>query len=137
MNRAKVADLGRALRVLGAYGEQLVPATATSEQLAQIREDLRRALAMVADADGEAPTTRCPQHPHGPVEPGTDGDCLLCHTRRGRAARAGAEDVPAEVVAAAIEELGEQQAITVYGGAAVARVLNAAYPRRPVKGPGA
>ncbi|MEU6340212.1 hypothetical protein ABZ883_04585 [Streptomyces sp. NPDC046977] len=135
MNRARVADLGRALRVLGSYGEQLAPVTATSEQLQQIREDLQRALGLVADADTAAPTTTCRQHPNGPVEPGTDGGCLICLQRRGLAARADNTDVPAEVVAAAIEELGEQQAIAVYGGVAVARVLNARNPVRLTKGP--
>ncbi|MFB7287816.1 hypothetical protein OG539_01390 [Actinacidiphila glaucinigra] len=135
MNRARVSDLGRALRVLGDYSEQLVPATATSEQLQQIREDLQRALGLVTDAGGAAHTTKCRQHPSGAVEPGTDGGCLICLQRQGLAAKAVAGNAPAEAVASAIEQLGERAAVGLYGGHAVARVLNAAHPRRAVKGP--
>lgn len=130
MNRTVLADLARALRVLGHHGETLAPATATTEQLHEIAEDIARARRLLAAAERPAPTTDCPEHPNGPVEPGTDRQCLLCRNRRHRADAADeAPGIPVTVVLSVVEELGEEAATQMYGGRVVAKALAASHPR--------
>ncbi|MFJ8199886.1 hypothetical protein [Streptomyces sp. NPDC096152] len=86
MNHAQLTALGRALRLLGEHGEALGADTADAK-LHEIRADVRRALDLLEESvSGAAPTTRCPEHPNGPVDEGAPDLCLLCETRR-RAAR--------------------------------------------------
>ncbi|MEU5536763.1 hypothetical protein [Streptomyces sp. NPDC020362] len=86
MNHAQLTALGRALRLLGEQGEALTADTPDA-RLHEIKSDLRRALDLLDETVGTgAPTTRCPEHPHGPVDEGAPDLCLLCETRR-RAAR--------------------------------------------------
>lgn len=95
MNRTVLRDLGRALRVLGTHGDQLEPATATTEQLDEIAADMQRARRILGDAERPPPTTDCAEHPYGPVEPPADPadpptrTCLFCTLRRHRARPAG------------------------------------------------
>ncbi|MFF3312948.1 hypothetical protein [Streptomyces sp. NPDC002952] len=91
MNHADLVVVGRALRLLGEHGERLTHDTPESV-LHEIRADLQRALALLADSVSTArPTTRCPEHPTGPVDKSARDLCLLCETRR-RAAPPPAED---------------------------------------------
>jgi hypothetical protein len=88
MNHAQLTALGRALRVIGEHGEAL-SADVPEARLQEIRGDLRRALDLVEESvGGNAPSTRCPEHPHGPVDESAPDLCLLCETRRRAARRA-------------------------------------------------
>ncbi|MFE6946103.1 hypothetical protein [Streptomyces chartreusis] len=97
MNHAQLIALGRSLRVAGEHGQRLDEAGATANT-AEIRQDLERALALLDDAVTSAKaTTRCPEHPTGPVDPDAADLCLLCETRRRSGQRtrpqaAGADD---------------------------------------------
>lgn len=82
MNHAQLIALGRSLRVAGEHGQQLED-KAPAPNPEEIRRDLERALALLDDAVSTAkPTTRCPEHPSGPVDPDAADLCLLCETRR-------------------------------------------------------
>ncbi|MFF3330343.1 hypothetical protein ACFYWX_12420 [Streptomyces sp. NPDC002888] len=86
MNHAQLTALGRALRLLGEHGEALTTDTPDAK-LHEVKADLRRALDLLDESvAGAAPTTRCAEHPHGPVDEAAPDLCLLCETRR-RAAR--------------------------------------------------
>ena len=88
MNHAQLTALGRALRVLGENGEALAPDTPDAK-LHEVKADLRRALDLLEETvTGAAPTTRCPEHPGGPVDESAPDLCLLCETRRRAARRA-------------------------------------------------
>ncbi|MGY0486444.1 hypothetical protein [Streptomyces sp. WG-D5] len=87
MNHAQLTALGRALRVLGEHGEKLTGDT-PDDVLHEIRGDLTRALDQLDDAvSGDKPTTRCKEHPYGPVEESAPDLCLFCETRRRKARR--------------------------------------------------
>ncbi|HET9381605.1 MAG TPA: hypothetical protein VFP69_12330 [Streptomyces sp.] len=88
MNHAQLTALGRALRLLGEHGEALTADTPDAK-LHEIKADLRRALDLLEEGvSGGAPTTRCPEHPNGPVDASAPDLCLLCETRRRAARRA-------------------------------------------------
>ncbi|MEQ8147517.1 hypothetical protein [Streptomyces sp. OP7] len=88
MNHAQLTALGRALRVLGEHGEAL-SADTTDGRLHEVRADLRRALDLLEDSvTTAAPSTRCAEHPTGPVDESAPDLCLLCETRRRAARRA-------------------------------------------------
>ncbi|WP_432032712.1 hypothetical protein [Streptomyces antibioticus] len=88
MNHAQLAALGRALRLLGEHGDALTSDT-TDARLHEFRTDLRRALELLDESVGTAaPTTRCAEHPNGPVDEAAPDLCLLCETRRRAARRA-------------------------------------------------
>ncbi|WP_306320460.1 MULTISPECIES: hypothetical protein [unclassified Streptomyces] len=95
MNHAQLTALGRALRVLGEHGEKLTGDT-PDDVLHEIRGDLTRALDQLDDAvSGEKPTTRCKEHPYGPVEESAPDLCLFCETRRRKARRSQISGAPA------------------------------------------
>jgi hypothetical protein len=86
MNHAQLTALGRALRLLGEHGEAL-SADTPDAKLHEVKADLRRALDLLDESvTGAAPSTRCAEHPNGPVDESAPDLCLLCETRR-RAAR--------------------------------------------------
>ena len=86
MNHAQLTALGRTLRLLGEHGEAL-SADTPDAKLHEVKADLKRALDLLDESvTGAAPTTRCPEHPNGPVDEAAPDLCLLCETRR-RAAR--------------------------------------------------
>uniref|UniRef100_UPI001F02B92A iron chelate uptake ABC transporter family permease subunit n=1 Tax=Streptomyces caniscabiei TaxID=2746961 RepID=UPI001F02B92A len=86
MNHAQLTALGRALRVLGEHGEALTADTPDA-RLHEVKADLKRALELLDETvTRAAPTTRCAEHPSGPVDEEAPDRCLLCETRR-RAAR--------------------------------------------------
>ncbi|MER6787573.1 hypothetical protein ABT330_23630 [Streptomyces sp. NPDC000658] len=88
MNHAQLTALGRALRLLGEHGEALTADTPDT-RLHEVKADLRRALELLDDSVvGAAPTTRCAEHPNGPVDEAAHDLCLLCETRRRAARRA-------------------------------------------------
>lgn len=88
MNHAQLTALGRALRVLGEHGEAL-SADTPDAWLHEVRDDLRRALDLLEDTVTTAPpSTRCAEHPTGPVDESAPDLCLLCETRRRAARRA-------------------------------------------------
>ncbi|GGW66012.1 hypothetical protein GCM10010503_49040 [Streptomyces lucensis JCM 4490] len=88
MNHAQIAALGRALRLLGEHGEAL-GADTPDGRLHEIKADLRRALDLLDESvTSNAATTRCPEHPQGPVDESAPDRCLLCETRRRAARRA-------------------------------------------------
>ncbi|WP_369037181.1 MULTISPECIES: hypothetical protein [Streptomyces] len=87
MNHAQLTALGRALRVLGEHGDALGSDTPDAK-LQEVKADLKRALAILEDTvSGSAPTTRCGEHPNGPVDESAVDLCLLCETRRRSARR--------------------------------------------------
>lgn len=87
MNHAQLTALGRALRLLGEHGEAL-SADTPDTKLHEVRADLKRALELLDETvTTAAPTTRCPEHPHGPVDTSAPDLCLLCETRRRAAHR--------------------------------------------------
>jgi hypothetical protein len=87
MNHAQQTALGRALRLLGEHGEALTSDTPDGK-LHEVKADLKRALDLLDDSvSGAAPTTRCPEHPNGPVDESAPDLCLLCETRRRSARR--------------------------------------------------
>ncbi|MFV0135175.1 hypothetical protein ACLGIH_18480 [Streptomyces sp. HMX87] len=88
MNHAQLTALGRALRLLGEHGEALTADTRDA-RLHEVGADLRRALDLLEDSvTTTAPSTRCPEHPTGPVDESAPDLCLLCETRRRAARRA-------------------------------------------------
>ncbi|MFJ5264275.1 hypothetical protein ACIQAC_27825 [Streptomyces sp. NPDC088387] len=88
MNHAQLTALGRALRLLGEHGEALATTTPDAK-LHEVKSDLQRALDLLSDSvSTAAPTTRCPEHPTGPVDDSAPDLCLLCETRRRAARRA-------------------------------------------------
>ncbi|MER6953140.1 MULTISPECIES: hypothetical protein [unclassified Streptomyces] len=88
MNHAQLTALGRALRVLGEHGDALTGDTPDAK-LHEVKADLRRALELLDESVvGAAPTTRCAEHPYGPVDEAAADLCLLCETRRRSARRA-------------------------------------------------
>ncbi|MFJ4683799.1 hypothetical protein [Streptomyces sp. NPDC088789] len=88
MNHAHLTALGRALRLLGEHGEALTADTPDTK-LHEFRTDLRRALDLLEESVSTAPpTTRCAEHPGGPVDESAPDLCLLCETRRRAARRA-------------------------------------------------
>ncbi|MGW7524814.1 hypothetical protein [Streptomyces sp. NPDC054783] len=108
MNHAQLAALGRALRLLGEHGEALTADTPDA-RLHEIKADLRRALDLVDESTGNsAPSTRCPEHPQGPVDESAPDLCLLCETRRRAARRSEFQGRPAaaEPVATAPSRYG-------------------------------
>jgi hypothetical protein len=99
MNHAQLTSLGRALRVLGEHGEALTADTPDA-RLHEVKADLRRALELLDESVSAAPpTTRCAEHPQGPVDEAAPDRCLLCETRR-RAARRAEFNGPAPQAAA-------------------------------------
>jgi hypothetical protein len=86
VNHAQLTALGRALRLIGEHGEALTTDTPDT-RLREVRADLQRALDLLDESvTSGAVTTRCPEHPNGPVDESAQDLCLLCETRR-RAAR--------------------------------------------------
>ncbi|MYR55301.1 hypothetical protein GTY54_03235 [Streptomyces sp. SID625] len=86
MNHAQLTALGRALRVIGEHGEELTSDTPAA-RLHEVKADLRRALDLLEESvSQDRPSTRCAEHPTGPVDEDAPDLCLLCETRR-RAAR--------------------------------------------------
>ncbi|GGT25133.1 hypothetical protein [Streptomyces chromofuscus] len=88
MNHAQLTALGRALRLLGEHGEALTADTPDA-RLHEVKADLRRALDLLEESvTAAAPSTRCAEHPTGPVDESAPDLCLLCETRRRAARRA-------------------------------------------------
>ncbi|MDW8811000.1 hypothetical protein P1P68_40915, partial [Streptomyces scabiei] len=86
MNHAQLTALGRALRLLGEHGDAL-NADTPDARLHEVKDDIKRALELLDETVTSAkPTTRCAEHPNGPVDEEAPDLCLLCETRR-RAAR--------------------------------------------------
>ncbi|MPY64530.1 hypothetical protein [Streptomyces spongiae] len=86
-NHAQLTALGRALRLVGEHGEALT-ATTPDAKLHEVKADLRRALDLLDETVTSAkPTTRCAEHPNGPVDEDAPDRCLLCETRRRTALR--------------------------------------------------
>ncbi|MFF2506057.1 hypothetical protein ACFVTY_22095 [Streptomyces sp. NPDC058067] len=82
MNHAQLTALGRALRLLGEHGEGL-GADTPDGKLHEMKQDVKRALELIEESvTGAPPTTRCPEHPNGPVDENAQDLCLLCETRR-------------------------------------------------------
>ncbi|MFJ2607358.1 hypothetical protein ACIQOU_29460 [Streptomyces sp. NPDC091279] len=94
MNHAQLTALGRALRLVGEHGEAL-DADTPDARLHEVKADLRRALDLLDDSVGAgAPTTRCHEHPQGPVDESAPDRCLLCETRRRAARRSEYQGAP-------------------------------------------
>ncbi|MDX3482142.1 hypothetical protein [Streptomyces scabiei] len=90
MNHAQLTALGRALRLLGEHGDAL-NADTPDARLHEVKDDIKRALELLDETVTSAkPTTRCAEHPNGPVDEEAPDRCLLCETRR-RTARREAE----------------------------------------------
>ncbi|MGW1026093.1 hypothetical protein ACWD4J_20785 [Streptomyces sp. NPDC002577] len=88
MNHAQLTALGRALRLLGEHGEYLTSETPDTK-LHEIKGDIKKALELLEESvTTAAPSTRCPEHPNGPVDENAHDLCLLCETRRRAARRA-------------------------------------------------
>lgn len=88
------ADVGRALRVLGEWGERMdAGLLADGDAVAELRADLDRVTELLDGACAPAPVTSCAEHPYGAVDPeqpvprGMPGVCLICEMRRRRASR--------------------------------------------------
>ncbi|MCZ4511809.1 hypothetical protein O3Q52_27240 [Streptomyces sp. ActVer] len=92
MNHAQLTALGRALRVLGEHGDALSSDTQDAK-LHEVKADLKRALDLLEETvTTTAPTTRCAEHPTGPVDQDAPDLCLLCETRRRLARRSKVND---------------------------------------------
>ncbi|MFE9647372.1 hypothetical protein ACFYO0_25290 [Streptomyces sp. NPDC006365] len=92
MNHAQLNALGRALRLLGEHGEALGSDTPDAK-LHEVKADLKRALDLLEETvTTAAPTTRCAEHPTGPVDEDAPDLCLLCETRRRIARRSKVND---------------------------------------------
>ncbi|MDQ1037065.1 hypothetical protein QFZ75_003481 [Streptomyces sp. V3I8] len=92
MNHAQLTALGRALRVLGEHGDAL-STEMPDAKLHEVKADLKRALDLLEETvTTAAPTTRCAEHPTGPVDEDAADLCLLCETRRRLARRSKVND---------------------------------------------
>ncbi|WP_037622282.1 hypothetical protein [Streptomyces aureus] len=92
MNHAQLTALGRALRLLGEHGDAL-NADTPDARLHEVKADLKRALDLLDETvTTAAPTTRCAEHPNGPVDESAPDRCLLCETRRRTARRTEVND---------------------------------------------
>ncbi|MGW7046595.1 hypothetical protein ACWGDT_28670 [Streptomyces avermitilis] len=92
MNHAQLTALGRALRLVGEHGEALSAQTPDA-RLHEVKADLKRALDLLEDSvSAAAPSTRCAEHPNGPVDEDAPDLCLLCETRRRAARRSQVND---------------------------------------------
>jgi hypothetical protein len=95
MNHAQLTALGRALRLLGEHGDSLT-GDSPDAKLHEVKADIKRAQELLNDSvSAAAPTTRCPEHPNGPVDENAHDLCLLCETRRRTARRAEYNGGPA------------------------------------------
>ncbi len=82
MDLAQVKRMGRALRVLGEHASRLEEGISEGFE-GELRLDLERALKLVEEAITAPPaTTRCNEHPRGPVDTEARDLCLLCEMRR-------------------------------------------------------
>ncbi|MDX2756206.1 hypothetical protein [Streptomyces scabiei] len=82
MNHAQLTALGRALRLLGEHGDAL-NADTPDARLHEVKDDIKRALELLDETVTSAkPTTRCAEHPNGPVDEEAPDRCLLCETPR-------------------------------------------------------
>ncbi|MDX3204413.1 hypothetical protein PV374_43370, partial [Streptomyces scabiei] len=92
MNHAQLTALGRALRLLGEHGDAL-NADTPDARLHEVKDDIKRALELLDETVTSAkPTTRCAEHPNGPVDEEAPDRCLLCETRRRTARRTQLND---------------------------------------------
>lgn len=108
MNHAQLTALGRALRVLGEHGDALSSDTQDAK-LHEVKADLKRALDLLEETvTTAAPTTRCPEHPTGPVDQDAPDLCLLCETRRRLARRSKVNDSFPQGRPTAPDEIGER-----------------------------
>ena len=108
MNHAQLTALGRALRVLGEHGDAL-NADTPDAKLHEVKADLKRALDLLEETvTTAAPTTRCAEHPQGPVDEDASDLCLLCETRRRAARRSQVNGAYASARAAARDTHPEQ-----------------------------
>ncbi|MFC8723683.1 hypothetical protein [Streptomyces bacillaris] len=121
MNRQPLPDLANVLRTLGTYGDRLVPAHATDEQLLVVARALEEARRLVTAAR----SPRCPQHPGAPTDPTDNGRCLFCRTTRRHGAATATEASTADVLTT-ITDHGEQEAARRYGPRALTLALAAA-----------
>ncbi|MCF3960325.1 hypothetical protein [Streptomyces fuscigenes] len=127
MNLTLLRDLRAALADLREYEARLTARETTPELLRELDQSVLLVRRLVA-AVGRVPVTGCRIHPDGPVDV-AGGGCLLCNSRRHRAAPARpgpAGDAPVELVLAAIEEHGQDTAARRYGPRSVTRALAAA-----------
>lgn len=108
MNHAQLTALGRALRVLGEHGDALTADTPDAK-LHEVKADLKRALDLLDETvTTAAPTTRCAEHPNGPVDESAPDRCLLCETRRRTARRTEVNDAYGHGRAPAPDETPER-----------------------------
>lgn len=114
MNHAQLTALGRALRLLGEHGDALNSDTPDAK-LHEVKADLKRALDLLDETvTTAAPTTRCNEHPNGPVDESAPDRCLLCETRRRTARRTEVNDAYAHGRAPSPDELPDRT-MTRYG----------------------
>ncbi|MFF1298175.1 MULTISPECIES: hypothetical protein [unclassified Streptomyces] len=84
MDLNQIPELGRALRVLGEHGQELSRDT-PPDKLAEMRQDLAKAVKLLEQVAGPKPFTRCAEHPFGAIDKEAPDLCLLCQTRRRKA----------------------------------------------------
>ncbi|MGC4986957.1 hypothetical protein ACLQ18_41225 [Streptomyces sp. DT193] len=114
MNHAQLTALGRALRLLGEHGDAL-NADTPDAKLHEVKADLKRALDLLDETVATAkPTTRCSEHPSGPVDESAPDRCLLCETRRRTARRTEVNDAYTHGRAPSPDELPDRT-MTRYG----------------------
>ncbi|MFI8348056.1 hypothetical protein [Streptomyces sp. NPDC085596] len=82
MDQTQVKHMGRALRVLGEHADRIEAGDSDGFET-ELRLDLERALELLEEAITTPPaTTRCNEHPRGPVDMEARDLCLLCEMRR-------------------------------------------------------
>lgn len=90
MDHTQFKQVGRALRLLGEHTDRLEAGVTENLDL-DLRVDLERALAQLDEAVTAPPaTTRCKEHPRGPVDMEARDLCLMCEMRR----RSGIRSAP-------------------------------------------
>lgn len=127
MNRPEATDLGRALRSLGEHGDRLELFAATREQLDEILRDMDAVRRMLLAVRAHLGPSGCRQHPQMPVDPTTDGECLLCvqNRRRGQGVplQAVVEEAPTSVICQTVIREGHEVAVARFGPRAVTRAI--------------
>ncbi|MFZ3595110.1 hypothetical protein [Streptomyces sp. BH104] len=113
--------IGQALRNIAEFAAR---SEVTDATLAELEEELHRALQLVKQARGKRlPANRCTRHPGGPVDEDAENGCLFCGKAQPRPTQPMPDGIEPGEVMRFLNEHGADAATDRYGGRAVTRAL--------------